>query len=343
MTSLPMVSVVIPMRNEADTIGACLDGLLAQDYPPELVEILVVDGVSSDDSRAVIEDYARRSGRVRLLDNPRGIVPPALNTAIRSARGTVIVRIDGHTRVATDYVRTGVETLERTGAQNVGGPMHAVGGGVVGDAIAAATSSRFGVGSYFHYGTEERDVDTVYLGMWPRNIFSSVGMFDEEFVRNQDDEFNYRLRKSGGRIVLNPAMRSWYQNRKSFRHLIRQYFQYGEWKVRVLQKHPRQMSWRHFVPPTFVAMLLGLAVAAPLVGGAGWLLAALAFTYLTTIAVLGCNIGIRAGWRACLATSLAFGIIHLAWGSGFLVGLIRHAGRWGANGGRVPHLEEAGE
>jgi glycosyltransferase involved in cell wall biosynthesis len=335
-----MVSVVIPMRNEAESIGECLDAVLAQDYPAERLEVLVVDGASTDDSKRVIEDYGRRTGRVRLLDNPRRIVPPALNAAIREARGSVIVRIDGHTRVAPDYVSVGVETMTRTGARNVGGPMIAVGGGIVGDAIARATSSRFGVGSYFHYGTEEREVDTVYLGMWPRSVFAEVGLFDEEFVRNQDDEFNYRLRKCGGRILLNPAMRSWYQNRQSFRHLARQYYQYGEWKVRVLQKHPRQMSWRHFVPPAFVATILVLGAAALFGGAAGALLAGLLIVYVGTIAALGWSLGSTDGWRAALATTLAFGIIHLAWGSGFLVGLFRHAGRWGAAADAVPHLEE---
>ena len=128
------------------------------------------------------------------------------------------------------------------------------------DAVAVATSSRLGVGSYFHYGTEEREVDTVYLGMWPRSVFERVGLFDEELVRNQDDEFNYRLRKAGGRVLLTPRMRSWYQNRQSLVHLLRQYYQYGQWKVRVLQKHPRQMSWRHFVPPLFVATLGTLTI-----------------------------------------------------------------------------------
>src|SRR4029079_158151 len=143
--------------NEADTIGALLDCVLDQDYPANRLEVLVVDGDSSDGSAAAVERYAVHDPRVRLLHNPRRIVPTALNIAIRAARGDVICRIDGHTRVARDYVRVGVETLQRTGADTVGGPMHAVGGGWFGDAVAAATASRFGIGSYFHYGTEERE------------------------------------------------------------------------------------------------------------------------------------------------------------------------------------------
>jgi len=328
MSGQPFVSVVIPMRNEAATIGLCLDCVLAQDYPAARFEILVVDGESDDDSVAVLKGYAERDARVRLLRNPRRIVPTAMNIGIRAAHGEVIARVDGHTRIARDYLRIGVETLRRTGADNVGGPMHAVGGGVFGDAVAAAMSSRFGIGAYFHFGTVEREVDTVYLGMWPRGVFERVGLFDEELVRNQDDEFNYRLRKAGGRIVLNPAMRSHYQNRQSVRRLARQFYEYGEWKVRILQKHPRQMSWRHFVPPMFVAALVLAPAAALVVPPIGPLGAAMAGGYVATVLAVAASSAGRQGWRTWLATTGAFAIIHWTWGMGFLAGLLRHANRW---------------
>lgn len=339
MTDWPLVSIVIPMRNEAGTVAALLDGVLAQDYPPERFEVLVVDGASTDSSGAVIEGYARRDPRVRLLHNPRRIVPTGLNVAIRAARGDVICRIDGHTRVAADYVRRGAEALRRTGADNVGGPMHAVGGGWFGDAVAAATSSRFGIGSYFHYGTEEREVDTVYLGMWPRRVFASIGLFDEELVRNQDDEFNYRLRKAGGRVLITPTMRSWYQNRQSVIGLLRQYYEYGYWKVRVLQKHPRQMSWRHFVPPLFVAGLSGLTLLGAFVPAAALAARVLFGLYVAAVLGVAARVSLRRGVRAWLATALAFAGIHCAWGMGFLNGLISFAGRWRVPETAPPRLE----
>jgi GT2 family glycosyltransferase len=342
MTEAPFISVIIPMRNEAASIGALLDAVLAQEYPGDRFEVLVIDGESTDASARVIESYAARDPRVRLLRNPKQIVPTALNIAIRAARGEVIARIDGHTKVAPDYLRVGVETLRRTGADNVGGRMDAVGGNWFGDAVAAATASRFGVGSYFHFGTEERDADTVYLGMWPRDVFTRVGLFDEELVRNQDDEFNYRLRKAGGRVVLNPAMRSWYQPRQSLTHLLRQYYQYGLWKVRVLQKHPRQMSWRHFVPPAFVAGLALLTVAAeavPLAGAAARLLAGF---YLLLIFCAAFGARRRPGIGSWLGTALAFVSIHMSWGAGFLSGLIKFADRWWKPEQAPPRLEEAG-
>lgn len=336
----PLVSVVIPMRNEAASIEALLDSVLAQDYPADRLEVLVVDGDSSDASPRIVEDISRRDPRVRLLGNPRRIVPTALNIAIRAARGDIICRIDGHTRVAPDYVRIGVETLQRTGADNVGGRMDAVGGGWFGDAVADATASRFGVGSYFHFGTEEREVDTVYLGMWPKTVFARVGLFDEELVRNQDDEFNYRLRKAGGRIVLNPAMRSWYQNRTDVAHLLRQYYQYGQWKVRVLQKHPRQMSWRHFVPPTFVAGMLGLGAAATVSPVGAWLLRAVSSVYLAGVLLAALSASRHRGVRGVLATGLAFICLHGSWGAGFLNGLMIFAGRWGREEPAPPRLNE---
>lgn len=331
----PFVSVIVPMRNEARHIGRCLDAILAQDYPPDRFEVLVVDGDSDDDSRAVLATYG---ARIRVLRNPQRIVPTAMNIGIRAARGTVIARVDGHTVLEPDYLRAGVEALRRTGADNVGGAMTAVGGGPMGDAIALAMGSRFGIGAYFHFGTEERAVDTVYMGMWPRATFERIGLFDEELVRNQDDELNYRLRKLGGRVVLVPAMRSRYQNRQTLQALARQFFQYGLWKIRVLQKHPRQMSWRHFVPPAFVLALVLATVAAATVRGGGWLLAGVLGAYAAALAAAAAFVAQRAGWRHFARVLAAFAVMHLSWGAGFLVGAVRFARRWAAAEAPPPRL-----
>ena len=341
MNEIPFVSVMVPMRNEVDSIGACLESVLAQDYPSDRFEVLVVDGASTDGSDALIEQYAQRDRRVRLLRNPRRIVPSALNIAIRAAKGDIVMRVDGHTRIAPDYLRVGVETLRRTGADNVGGPMHAVGGGAIGDAIALATSSRFGIGSYFHYGRSEAEVDTVYLGMYPRSVFERVGLFDEEMVRNQDDEFNYRLRKAGGRIVLTPAMRSWYQNRRSLTALAKQYAQYGLWKVRVLQKHPGQMSVRHFVPPALVHGLLLPLLLIPWVPAVVLITLAQAAIYVVAVALVAGRIARRHGWRLFAALVAVFATLHLSWGGGFAVGMARFGRRWLATEPAPPRLATA--
>jgi GT2 family glycosyltransferase len=328
MNAFSFVSVMIPMRNEAHSIGACLDSVLAQTYPADRFEVLVVDGASTDRSAAVVAGYAARDPRVRLLHNPHRIVPTALNIAIRAARGDIILRVDGHTHIAPDYMACAVEALQRTGADNVGGPMISIGGGVVGDAIALATGSRFGVGAYFHFGRDEREADTVYLGAYPRRVFERVGLFDEEMVRNQDDEFNYRLRKAGGRIVLVPAMRSAYQNRQTFAALAKQYLQYGMWKVRVLQKHPRQMSVRHFVPPGFVLAMMMLGPVAPWVSSAAALAAAGLGAYAAVIMGASLPLARTAGWRRLPALIAAFATLHWSWGWGFLAGVVRFAPRW---------------
>ena len=255
--SYPFVSIIIPIRNEAQTIASTIDAVISQDYPASKIEILIADGNSVDDTRNIIYMKAQSDKRIHVIDNKRKIVPTGINAALAIALGEIIIRIDGHTIISPDYVRQCVETLHRTGADNVGGRMDAAGKTLFGQAVALATSSPFGVGgARFHYQEEEEWVDTVYMGAWPKRVFEQVGLFDEEMVRDQDDEFNYRLRENGGKIFLNPKIRSSYTNRSNPRALWKQYYQYGLYKVRVLQKHPRQMQLRQFVPLMFVLSVL---------------------------------------------------------------------------------------
>lgn len=322
MSAAPRVSVIIPMRNESGWIERCLGSVLNQDYPPDRFEVLVVDGMSDDGSYENVLEMSARETRLRVLRNPARIVPSSLNVAIEAARGDVIARVDAHTTLERDYLSAGVELLDRSGADNVGGPMVSIGGGAAGDAIATAMRSRFGIGAYFHFADDECEVDTVYMGMWPRDVFTRVGLFDEELVRNQDDEFNYRIRKTGGRIVVSPRMRSRYQNRQSWSALARQFYQYGLWKVRVLQKHPGQMSMRHFVPPAFD---LAIIVGAMFGGTRPAALVSLA-VYAMLMAVVAAR-EVR-GMAVAARVWLALVVIHHAWAAGFLVGLVRFAGRW---------------
>jgi succinoglycan biosynthesis protein ExoA len=325
--SQPFVSVVIPMRNESGWIDRCLGSVLAQDYPPELMEVLVADGMSTDDSPQRLAELAERDPRVRVIENPGLIVPTGLNQAIAAARGEIIMRIDAHTTIERDYMRRGVETLERTGASNVGGPMVCRGGSPIAEAIASAMESRFGIGAAFHFAKDEVEADTVYMGMWPRRVFEEVGLFDEELVRNQDDELSYRIRKAGGKIVLTPAMRSLYQNRESWMALIRQFFQYGVWKVRVLQKHPRQMSVRHFVPPAFQAFVV-LALAVGLLWHPAF------WTGIGVVAFYAVFLGFVTARASSVPAEqgrmwLALVLIHQCWAAGFLTGLWQFRDRWG--------------
>lgn len=323
----PFVSVVLPVRNEGRAFASTLEAVLGQDYPADRMEVLVVDGMSTDATRDVVRGLSERDSRVRLLDNPGRTVPHAMNRGIGAARGEFLVRVDGHTIVPSDYVTRCVATWQRSGADCVGGRMDAVGATAFGCLVALATSSPFGIGnSHFHYGREPRLTDSVYMGAWPVAVLRSIGGFDEEMVRNQDDELNFRLRKLGGRVLFDPSIASRYTPRGDLKPLWKQYYQYGLWKIRVLQKHPTMLSARHFMPAAFV--LIGTAAAAAAVGSA-WgriVFAAGVGVYLLAAAIAAARLPGTLAQRVGLP--LVFFVLHAAYGLGFLVGLVRFRGYW---------------
>ncbi|MCP3958339.1 MAG: glycosyltransferase family 2 protein [bacterium] len=334
------MSIVMPVRNEGAYIDRSLGAVLAQDYPPDLIEVLLIDGGSDDDTRQRARVLAERHPgvEIRILDNPKRIVSHALNIALAAARGEVIARVDGHCEIAPDYVRNGVRHLIEDEVDGVGGPLETVGEGEVARCIALAMSSRFGVGGAAFrtaVGGDARRVDTVAFPVYSRQAIERAGGFDEELVRNQDDEYNYRLRKLGGEILLAPDLRARYYSRSNFRTLWRQYLQYGYFKVRVLQKHTGQMKARQFVPAAFVLTLLTLLVPIPAVRLVG-LLAAAAYVLASVLAAV--TERRRTGWRDVPLLILAFAAMHVGYGVGFLAGLARFAHRWGDRQGRVPPL-----
>jgi len=339
VSAWPYVSVIMPARNEEAFIDRSLGAVLAQDYPPDRFEVLVADGMSTDGTRARVQALAGGPVSVRLLDNPGRITPMAMNIGIRAASGSVIVRVDGHAVIPPEYVRRAVLALWRTGAHNVGGAVRSVSTGVVASAIAAALSSRFGVGgSAWHYAETERETDTVPFGVYPAWVLDRIGLYDEELVRNQDDELNDRLLKAGGRIVLCPELRSDYYPRATLQKLARQYHQYGLWKVRVLQKHPRQLRKSHFVPGAFVAALILGIIGAPLWGVARLLLGLVLLLWGAGALAASLAAARRWGWRVVPLMPIAFLVVHVSYGLGFLAGLIRFAGRWGDAGAPVAPL-----
>ena len=331
---LPTVTIVVPMRNEERFIGECLDSLIQQDYPSDWIEVLVVDGRSEDASRSIVLEKSREHDFIRLLDNPKRTAPAALNIGIRNAAGDVIIRLDGHHYAASDFISKNVVLLSKPGVACVGGPICTISDTFVGKAISLAMSCPFGVGdALFRYSQKEQYVDTVANPAYRREVFDCIGLFDEELVRNQDDEFNYRLRAHGGRILLSPQIRTWYTCRSSLRKLWRQYFEYGYWKVRVMQKHPRQMGWRQFVPPIFVLALLGALGLSVL--GIFWPLALIAGNYLVANLVASLWVAGRSDFQYLAVLPVAFTILHLSYGTGFLKGLIHFANRWGDRGSSV--------
>ena len=255
--SLPFVSILIPIRNESAYIQRCLQAVLAQGYPTELMEILIADGMSTDNTRLILQKIQSEQPHIKLIDNPPGIVPTGLNSLISQAKGEVLIRVDGHCVIEPDYISNSTRHLKN---DNVMGwaAMRSIGEDFTSEVIALAMSSKFGVGnSSFRTETGQTKLaDTVPFPAYTRAIIEKVGLYDEELVRNQDDEYNYRIREAGGKILLAQDVRSTYYSRGSLSKLWKQYFGYGFWKVRVLQKHPRQMSLRQFIPPLFVLGLL---------------------------------------------------------------------------------------
>jgi GT2 family glycosyltransferase len=327
---LPFVSVVMPVRNEGGFIARSVGAVLAQTYPSDRYEVIVADGQSTDDTRTRLDALARAHANLRVIENAGRIVSTGLNAALRVARGDIVVRVDGHCEIAPDYVERCVAHLREPGVHIVGGPLTTLGQTPTAQAIAAAMSSPFGVGNAaFRTGQVAAFVDTVAFPAFPRQLLADAGPFDEELVRNQDDEYNYRLRRMGARILLADDVRSRYYSRSSFRSLARQYFQYGYWKVRVMQKHPLQMRPRQFVPPLFVATLTAVGLLALWAPMARWALAAIVLAYAAATVAAAASTARREGWAHFLPLCLAFATLHLSYGAGFLYGLVRFAGRWG--------------
>ncbi len=326
--ALPLVSVIMPVRNEAAFIERSLGAVLAQDYPADRLEVFVADGASTDDTRAIVSRLAGgQHVPVRVIENPAGTAAAGLNRAIAEARGTVVIRVDGHCVVPPHYVRRCVVHLERRRVDGVGGPVRTIGETPAAQAIAAAMSCRFGVGDSAFRTTrgEQRFVDTVPFPAYTREAIERAGPFDEELVRNQDDEYNYRLREMGGRILLAGDLESTYYGRSTFARLWRQYFEYGCYKVRVMQKHPLQMRPRQFVPALLV-LALGAGALLALAGHPVPLLL-VAGSYLAFIAAATL---LHAKWDRALLLRLplAFAVLHLAYGTGFLAGLVRFRRHW---------------
>ena len=323
----PRISIIVPCRNEARYIAACLESILATDYPADRLEVLVADGRSDDGTREVVADIARRDHRVRLLDNAQRITPTALNTAIRAASGDIIVRMDAHVVYPRTYLTRLVSALEETGADNVGGVLATLPAddSPMAHAIALGLSHRFGVGnSYFRVGAPERRwVDTVAFGCYRRDVFERIGLFDEELVRNQDDEFNARLIKHGGRILLEPTVVAQYYGRRSLRHLARMFFQYGLFKPLVARKVGRVMTVRQLIPALLVLGLAGSALLAPWVPGAGLLFAALASVYLVAVVANAMRSARSIGPKGAALMALVFPTLHFSYGVGFLAGIAR--------------------
>jgi len=328
----PFVSIIVPCRNEAQHVGRCLESVLDGDYPPDRMEVLVVDGRSDDRTREIVAAYAARYPTVRLLDNPKQITPVALNLGVRAAQGDLVMRMDAHVVYPRDYVSRLVEALDESGADCVGGVIETLPADEtpIARAIALGLSHPFGVGNaYFRIGSRQRRwADAVSFGCYRREVFDRIGLFDEDLVRNQDDEFDLRLFKHGGRILLVPEVVCSYYARRTLRQLGRMFYQYGYFKPLVAKKLGKIMTARQLAP----ALLLAALAATGLLGLA-WPVARVAFAAIAgayTVAVLSCSVraALRHGARCGLGLAAVFVVLHGSYGLGFLRGVGDHVFGW---------------
>lgn len=257
------VTIVIPCRNEEDFIEKCLDSFVMQSYPENLFEVFVCDGMSSDRSRDIVKAYEKKHSNIKLLDNKGLTAPKAMNVGINNSNSEFIIIFGAHSYADKDFIKYNIEALNNAEVGCAGGVMETINNTQRGKAISLAMSSPFGVGNaLFRYAKEEAYVDTVAFGAYRREVLDEIGFFDEELVRNQDDELNFRVVKAGYKILLSPNIKSTYYSRASFKKLWKQYYQYGYWKVRVMQKHGRTASLRHLIPMLFVLFnVLGLVLS----------------------------------------------------------------------------------
>ncbi len=311
------MTVVIPVRNGAGLIGTAMRSALDQDYPGEL-ELVVADGASTDGTHAEARRVADSDRRVRIIENDRELTAAGLNAAIAVSHGDVIVRCDAQATLPPGYVRRSVELMRETGADVVGGRQDVVGTTALQRATAIAMTTPIGTGgARFRIGGAPGPTDTVYLGVFRRSALERVGLFDEALVRNQDYELNHRIRRSGGTVFFHPDLAVGYSPRSSIGALFGQYRQYGDWKRRMLRRHPESLRARQLAPPLFV---LGLIAAAVLLltpwrpFGVTFFVLYAAALVLTAFAELW-----RRRDRAALLCPLPLATIHLAWGLGFLL------------------------
>ena len=338
---LPLVSIVMPIRNEARFIERGSTDLLAQDYPADRLEIIVADGRSDDGTRPILEAFFATHPRVRMVDNPGRIVSTGLNLAIAAARGEIICRIDGHCEVASDFIRQNVQLLaEHPEAWVTGGPIVHAGTNAFGEAVAVAMSHPCGVGMATHrFPNYEGYVEGAQFPTFRRTVFERVGQFDEQLVRNQDDEFNYRITQAGGKSFVSPRVRYVYYVRDRPSKLFRQYFQYSFWRIPVFRKHRRPTTPRQVVPPLFfltVIVLAGLGVYLK----NPWVALALPAMYLTALVVVAITVIPKKGLKVAALVPVALATIHVAYALGIAYGfyaLVFHRRAWDP-GGRMTAL-----
>ncbi len=325
----PPVSIIIPCYNEEKTIRLLLEAIYQQTYPRQFLEVVIADGGSRDATRERIAEFqcACPDLRVRVVENPKRIIPSALNTAIRASTGEILVRLDAHSSPVTTYVARCVELLQRPAGDNVGGvwDIQPGGSGWVARSIAAAAANRLGVGdARYRYTRHAGEVDTVPFGAFYRATWERLGGFDESLLTNEDYEFNTRIRQSGGKVYLDPDIRCTYFARSSLASLAKQYWRYGYWKWRMLRRYPQSLRWRQALPPVFVLGMTGLGLLALFFDWARVLFGLAVSGYALILAASALPAVLkRRDPLLLIGIPLAITTMHVCWGSAFLFSVVR--------------------
>ncbi len=321
--ALPSVSVILPVYNEADFIATCVRSLQENTYPREHVEILVIDGGSTDQTRAIVADLAATDPRIRLIPNPRKILAAGINVGVGHARGDVLIRMDGHATATPTFIERSIAGLHaQPAAWCVGGPITTISTTFIGRVIAACMSSPVGVGNArFRTGNYEGFVDTVAFGAYRRKTFETVGLLDENLPRTEDDDLHFRLHEAGGRIYMTPTIQSNYYARSSLAKLWRQYYQYGYWRIPTMMKHGRPATLRQVVPLIFVVTWIVLLSGAWLWWPLAWALGAFAAVYGLGLLLGALGVARKHGAALALPALLVFPILHFSYGLGSLHGI----------------------
>lgn len=320
-----MLSVICPIYNEERYIEACIESIVAQDFPKDNLEVIFADGMSTDRTREIVAEYTARYPWIRLIDNPERIVPPALNAAIKASKGDIIMRLDAHASYPPNYFSALTSALRKYNADNVGAVCITlpINNTPTARAIASVLSSKFGMGnSAFRVGIKEvSKVDTVPFGCWKRSVFDRIGLFDNELVRNQDDEFNGRLIKSGGKIILLPDIKIKYFARDKISKVARMFYQYGLFKPLVNRKLGSPATIRQFIPLALVVGLVFGAIISTLwhpflyaycIGIIAYLVLAIAF-----------SINVSHDIRQIIIQIWTYFVVHTSYGIGYVIGICK--------------------
>ena len=332
MHDLPFVSVVFPCLNENKYISACLDSVIANEYPKEKLEVLLCDGMSDDGTREIITSYIRKYPYIKLLDNPQKSIPNALNIGIKNSKGTVIVRMDVHAKYENDYIKKCAERLIEYDVDNVGGiiitkPKES---GFLANAIVATLTSSFGVGnSLFRIGSNKPlEVDTVFGGCFRRTLFDKIGFYDENITRSEDLEFNSRIKQNGGKIILFPDIKATYYARANFLDYCRYSYIYGFCGANNLKFVSKGfLKIRHFIPPTFVATLAGsFLLGILLTPKFFWVFALALGAYFPVAFYFSFKVASKDDWRYFFILPILFFCRHIFFGCGSIWGILKAVG-----------------